>query len=192
MSLSAPHEKYQDQNQLHANDRLFTSYVISDVDGSNKESRNYGPCTGIVAVGLGKDGKNISLLTHHAPMAFDKDDFFEGVADRLRKLQEEAVPGTVDVVIIGGNEYERRKFFIKNTDDSEYKKIAGQLAKLSRDILKVEPRLFGPVVDNFTSSGATSVLLDTENRRLHMLRTEGKAAGDDFDRLASEVLKDKK
>ena len=184
VSLSASESEYDDRKQLYEKHPHYTPYVLSNVDVTNKESVAYGPCTGIAAIGTGLDGKNISLLTHHAPVVSGNDSFFEDVAHQLKTLKENSAEGTIDVIIFGGMSVTQKRLFRgPKVHVEKYKQIEAQLIHVIRDTLHIDPRIFGP-----NTQGHTNVVLDTEHRRLHMERTEGDAMSPDFDRPASEVL----
>jgi hypothetical protein len=163
------------------------SYVISKVDEENKYSEAYGPCTGIAVVGTEKvGGKNISLLTHQAPHSIDED-FIKALTEELAQLKSLSKLGTIDVLMYGGTVVTHKTIFGRTkTEDAYYNQIIEKLNTAIKDALGVEPRIFGA-----NTTGFTNVVLDTENRRLHMERAEGDAFGD-FDKPASEALKEKK
>lgn len=190
VAWGAHKEKLEERNQKNAGER---TYVISPVDTTNKESEGYTWCTGIVAVGKTKEGTNISLLTHQAPYYIAKEPyrtkFIQDVTTELLELRSKSLPGTIDVIIVGGNVQQKEDIFGREMMDkkehNDYLKDVEMLTRIVRDNLQIEPRVFGP---NFY--GLTDIVLDTANRRLYMQR--GKTFRSDFDKPASEVLAKKK
>jgi len=169
------------------------AYVLSKVDETNKESRSYGPCTGLAVVGQNKEGRPISFLSHQTPHTIDaesrfSEQFTHDLDEHLHALKEACKEGTIDVVIVGGSTTEYRSLFgKKKISDATYGRVAHSLTDTVRKILMVEPRVFGPTVNSAESTGITDVILDTQNRRLYIWRTQGQAFGD-FDKPAGEIL----
>jgi hypothetical protein len=85
------------------------SHVFSIIDDSDKESEKFYDCTGLVAVGRDKQTlENISFLSHQDPAQFYdngnlKNKFIQNLLSRLNEMKEKSVSGSVDVVIVGGN-----------------------------------------------------------------------------------------
>lgn len=166
------------------------SYVISPIDGSDKFSRRFKNCTGLVVSGIDKEtGKEISFLSHQ-----DSDYFFDGdkkhqtftndLRERLEELKSKCVEGTIDAVIMGGDyiagSYPRYR--------EDYVESIGMLGKITKSILGFEPVVMtGPK----TGPGPDHVFYDTHNRRLYIERPEvGKESTKSY--LPSEVEEKRK
>ena len=96
------------------------SYVISSVDGSNKFSKSFKNCTGLIVAGIDRvTGKNISFMSHEDPDfflggEFGKTSFIDDLTERLDELKERSIEGTVDAVIMGGNYFADRPDYQDN------------------------------------------------------------------------------
>lgn len=145
------------------------SYAISPVDNSNKFSKEFANCTGLVVTGQDKiTGENISFLSHQDPKYFldemdnKKGGFLDDLRQRLNELKERSVEGTVDAVIVGGNYFK---------DEAKYKNYyLGSIKLLSEEALKILG--FEPVVMTGPkgTSGRDNVYYDNEHRRLYIMR----------------------
>lgn len=177
--------------------RMFNSgkltYVISECNNKNKYSHKYLNCTGVVVVGVDKEtGKNISLLSHQNPEAFFKnkivkENFTKDLIEDLDNLINKCIPGTIDAVILGGNEEEisdpdfdeNFRFGIDDVEilmrdryDSYQDSIKGLNFLISKK-LNFTPTVISGPSDNFkTSDHSLSVYFDNENRRLYLVRPE--------------------
>jgi len=85
------------------------TYVISSIDNENKFSEKYFDCTAIYATGIDiNTGESISFLSHQNPEQFLKNDNIlsnlkEDLTKSLNELIGRCKPGSIDVVILGGN-----------------------------------------------------------------------------------------
>ncbi len=141
------------------------TYVFSPIDSKPKATKMVWNCTSLVAVGRdASSGAEISFLTHQWPGKFLKSgrfSFFRDLERQLLRLKVECQPGSVDVVIAGGNLRE---------DGEEYQKSLEMLTTITREALGFKPSVIsGP--KNFDGD---EIYLDTENRRLYVIRPEGK------------------
>lgn len=145
------------------NPAAFT-YVISGIDGKNKFSESYGPCTGVALVGIDKKtGENISFLSHQDPEQFlakYKNKFSHDLSKSIEKMIHECEPGTVDAVVFGGSA----------DDPYEYIDSIKLLGEICKEELGFEPVVLTGPNDYYWKGGRTHVYFDTENRRLHIVR----------------------
>lgn len=186
----AAKEELDEAHILNAGER---TYVISPVDSRNKESRNYENCTGIAIVGTDKHtGKNISLLTHQsvAISTRHKDAFQEDLSESLRQFIDRCIPGTIDAVIFGGYVSDvQHSRAPSHTITDEYVASVRIIASVFQEIAGFDPIVaIGP---SRKPTEAASVILDTENRRIYMLRPEQPSSFDDSGFPASAVQKQK-
>lgn len=148
------------------------SYVISEVSTSNKHSRWYYDCTGLILIGKNRKGKNISLLTHQDPKyLFSRinsidclNRFQNDLQIAIEKFMIQTLPGTIDACIVWGNyivweiEFRWVHFDMKqNYIDS--------IEVLNEIILRnfwFAPVVIGPILDN----GFSDIFLDTKKRQI--------------------------
>lgn len=162
------------------------TYVISETNKTDKYSEEYANCTGIALVGTDKDtGEQISFLSHQNPPIFldvYKRRFKKDLISAIRTHKERSLPGTVDAVIFGGN----RSFFAR--DLSEYSKSIKMLSDICKGELSFEPTvLTGPNIE--TETGKTAAFLDTQNRRLYIVRPAQQSNKTNESYLAKDVKK---
>lgn len=175
--------------------KMFNSgkltYVISQCNNKDKYSHEYLNCTGVVVVGIDKKtGKNISLLSHQNPEAFLKNEtikanFIKDLNEDLDTLISNCIPGTIDAVILGGNEEEISdpafdENFRFGIDDVEvlmrekydtYKDSIKRLSFLLSKKLNFTPTVISGPNDNFkTKDHSLSIYFDNQNRRLYQVR----------------------
>ncbi|OGN03132.1 MAG: hypothetical protein A2655_00815 [Candidatus Yanofskybacteria bacterium RIFCSPHIGHO2_01_FULL_43_42] len=153
------------------------TYVISSVDSSNKFSKSYANCTGLVVAGIDKEtGKNISFLSHQDPDYFlggegEQNHFSNELREQLRVLKDKSVEGTIDAAIVGGNYFEDSSHYQRSYLDS-----VQFLSKAVQDVLGFEPVVMtGPKTEDM-GSGRDDVFYDNNNRRLYISRP---SVGDD-------------
>ncbi|MFA6355055.1 MAG: hypothetical protein WCW65_01355 [Candidatus Paceibacterota bacterium] len=205
VNFEAKEKERNDRNLLSNGSE---TYVISPCDSLDKYSTSYLDCTGVVASGVGKlTGKNISFMSHQNPEVFLRDDetkkkFKKDLSDSIDKLIASSVPGSVDVVIFGG-QYERDshdipednfRLGIDNIDDYMEGPYSLYLKSIKFLNYNLSQKLrFSPVVmtgpnDNFySSSNATSVYFDNEKRRLYLIRPKQEASKKNEPFMASNV-----
>jgi len=169
------------------------SYVISECNNKDKFSHKYLNCTGVVVVGTDKKtGKNISFLSHQNPEAFlkneiVKENFIKDFNESLDYFINNCVSGSIDAVILGGNEEEISdpefdENFRRGIDDEEifmrdrydsYQDSIKRLHLLISKKLNFTPTVISGPNDNFkTTDHSLSVYFDNENRRLYQIRPE--------------------
>lgn len=159
------------------------TYVISETNTKDKYSEEYANCTGVAFVGTDKDtGEQISFLSHQDPEIFldlYKKRFKKDLASAIQTHRERSSPGTIDAVIFGGN----RSF----GDLTEYAASIKNLSSICRKELGFDPTvLTGP---NIAESGRTSAFLDTQNRRLYVVRPTQRENQTNESYLAEDVKK---
>ncbi|MFA5997559.1 MAG: hypothetical protein WC791_03675 [Candidatus Paceibacterota bacterium] len=156
---------YEDPEKLEANNMLNAgeqTYVISEPNENNKWSDKYKNCTGVIVVGTDKEtGKEISILTHQDPWKFlktHKQDFEENLTAKIEELLQKTEIGTVDTIIFGGN----------FTRPDEYEDSIKRISEICKKAFGHEPVVVtGP---NVSRKYPTSVYLETQKRRLYLIR----------------------
>lgn len=167
-------------------------YVLSQPSERDKFSREYLNCSGVAIVSVDKTtGKNISVLTHQDPSRILSG--FQGT----RQFQEDlrlvcsslflrAEPGSVDAVIFGGDHGFPEKQGIINdamgrqnkTRHDDYSDAVTLAADVVRAELGIEPVVvLGP---RTVGPGAVSAFLDTQKRRLYLMRKGNPDTDKDF------------
>ncbi len=153
------------------------SYVISALSESNKASTEYYNCTGVAAVGRDRrTGKNLSILSHQDPRFFlnKKENFAKDLVTSLEEMVERSEPGSIDVVIFGGN-YTAESQSVLDEHESErtkvhdYRDSIAILSQIINDVVGMDPQvILGP--DTSFNVDGTGVVLDTQKRRLYVTR----------------------
>jgi hypothetical protein len=149
------------------------AYSISSLNGKDKVSTGYVMCTGVVGVGKDKwTDENISFLSHQFPLLFlpgetSHKKFVSDLRARLAELKEGCVPGSIDVVIIGG---EYNKGFARS--ENRYTDSVDLLKNEVSNALGFPPVVItGPKLSSDSATGNTEdVLFETANRRLYISR----------------------
>ena len=177
------------------------TYVISAIDKTNKYSKDFYSCTSVYGVGIDKDtGENISFVTHQDPDKFLKNtniqnDFKDDLCKTIDELTSRSIPGSVDVVLLGGNKNisyadpinsidmdkmtpQQAYNFIEQQDSGpmdKYRRSIKYMGKIISDKLNFIPVVItGPnsnVKENdFTHSNELVLYFDTQNRRVFQVR----------------------
>jgi hypothetical protein len=159
----------------HASD----GYAISEVNDRDKLSKWFSACTGLIVKGIDKKTKkNISFLTHQAffaSLSFRENGdhklhgrFKADIEKALSKIKNRCAPGTVDAVIVGGD----------NDDQEAYQKTIELLSLETKHMLGFEPVIInGPKTEDW---GKDSVYYDNENGRLYFIRPKVNSDTKDF------------
>lgn len=146
------------------------TYLISAIDGLNKFSQQYGPCTGLIVTGVDKEtGENISFVTHQIPSAIlgpKRESFIENLKARLLKMEERCKLGTVDAVVVGGKYSADFNADFRENYLQSIKLISGEVEKL----LHFEPIVYSPKTTEQINARGDDMYFDTRNRRLYLLR----------------------
>ncbi len=177
-----------EKNKMHsAGD---TTYVMSQDNEKNKYSLAYFDCTGVIMVGIDKEtGKNVSFLSHQNPGSFLKDkevmdSFKSDLYKNIDSLIERCVPGSIDVVLFGGNKDTQIQYhgedFRMGIDDIEafmkkpfddYTKSIKYLNYILKQKIGFSPVVMSGPNDNFdTDNHSLSIYFDNENRRLYLIK----------------------
>lgn len=148
------------------------SYVISRIDSSNKLSTGYNNCLGVAVVGVDKlTRQNISLLLHEYPTECTEEQAQEFTADfeqALTELRERVEPGTIDAVLFGGVYQDGLVPDTKKMFAQEYEQSLTQVSGVIRQTLGVDTHVIS-APQNGKEGSSLAVVLDTANRRLHIL-----------------------
>jgi hypothetical protein len=169
-------------------------YIISPINAKGKVSLGYLFCTGVIGAGREKETKeNIAFISHQMPDvflpgAFEHDRFVADFSARITELKQKAVPGSIDVVILGGEYYE---------NDKEYEKDYVDAINLLRNEVK-KVLEFDPVVitgPKYHKDGGKrkdeGAFFDTANRRLYLSRPEtGDATSESF--MPDDIISQRK
>jgi hypothetical protein len=160
---------------------------ISGIDELSKYSRGMANCTSAVAVGRRKgDSVEVSFLTHQVPSESVKKEFIDALRKKMEELKGLCIDGSVDVTITGGmlknnepidkwgKENVRAQELNIEKYEKEYRKSIESLSEVAEEVFGFQPTIIGP-----KSTLADSVLFDTQNRRLYLVRPEEKYHGED-------------
>lgn len=152
---------YQENNMKNAGRK---TYAISACDEKDKWSTRYYNCTGVIMIGEEKEtGKQVSFMSHQDPDRFlgsKKQKFAEDLEERIREFKSRVKEGTIDAILFGGN-----------AGDYQYQESIKFLGDVVKTQLNFEPRVqTGPNSDWYSENGATDIYLDTQNRRLYIVR----------------------
>ncbi|MDE2399952.1 MAG: hypothetical protein KGL67_03020 [Patescibacteria group bacterium] len=155
--------EFQENGFLHAGEG---TYVMSQVNGSNKMSDAIFSCTSLIVGGIEQGtNKNISFLTHQVstPRFLNKAQFLNDLKLRLDEVKDKCIPQTVDAVILGGH-----------TDGG----LAGVDYHQAVDLISEEVQsffTFKPKIINGPKTIAHEedvVFYDNDNRRVYFIRPE--------------------
>jgi hypothetical protein len=155
-------KEFRDEKYLGSNHH---GYVISDVDRDIKYTERLYNCTSLIAVGRDLETDNeISFLTHQDPASVIGEEFKVDLKKRLQKLKNRSQDGTVDIIIVGGQNIPDRM------QEMSYQDSVNTLDKVTRYIFGFAPVVIcGPKYPG-GQSAYDSVYFDTENRRLYVIR----------------------
>lgn len=163
--------KLIEQNGLDVDFLKKTGGVISEVDNQDKFSKGYRNCTGAIVVGKSKTdpSKNLSILSHQMPhQLYANKTFIENLKKKLEEFREQTISGTIDAVIIGGND--------RLDDFQEYTNSVDDLNGFIKDSLGIDAVVAaGPNISQDKEDGwvvGTDIYFDTTNRRLFIIRSE--------------------
>lgn len=179
------------------------TYIMSKIDKENKYSEKYFDCTAVYAVGVDKStGENISFLSHQDPEKILKNtdillSFKNNLKERLEELTNRSIPGSTDVVVLGGNKDigydEELKTMDMDKMDSRriqeimekieagpfesYRKSISFLSKIIFEKLNFYPTVISGPNSNIkendpTHSNALDLYCDTKNRHVYQIRAE--------------------
>lgn len=141
-------------------------YIISSVDGSNKFSKDFFMCMGLLVAGITPAGKKLSFLTHQVPNILVRLDevaekFNLEVQIHLQEMKKKCSPGTLDAVIVGGEIEDNI------TPKAEYEDSVKKLGAIVRENFGFEPVIInGPKL----FGGTDEAYYDNDKRRLYFIR----------------------
>ena len=148
------------------------TYVISGIDNSNKFSKGFCPCTGLIVAGITPSGKKISFLTHQSPginyfIKGHRLKFIQDLEQQLRKIKEQSVLGTIDAVIIGGR-------YVGLFGRKEYLDTVELLGKEIEKVLGFDPIVInGPKTESESvTKWSDDIYYDNNQRRAYLVRPE--------------------
>lgn len=140
------------------------TYVISKIDETNKISKEFGGCTGIVSSGKEMDsGHYISFMTHQdlpGSTEEEKVQFAKHLNQRFSELKDRCTPDSIDVIIIGGEQTNRHS-----------KEYTDGIKFLTEEIKKdtgLDPVIIGPKIHGVYDNA----YYDNKNRRLYLVRSD--------------------
>jgi hypothetical protein len=153
-----------------------STYVMSEIDSSNKKSAGFYLCTGLIMSGTKKNGEVVSLLTHQSPIGMfadkNKEVFLKHLREKIGELKELCIPNTIDAVLIGGYNSEN-KFSNPKIESIKEKYYHDSIELISNEVDKVFN--FKPVVINGPKkiqNKEDEIIYDNDNRRLYFIRPE--------------------
>lgn len=160
------------------------TYAVSDCNEKDKYSNQYSGCTGVVMVGTDKTTKKqISFLSHQDPAKFlsnYKEVFTKDLGQGIERFLAQTDPQTVDVVVFGGENL---------SGEDEYRKSIRLLDEICKSKLGFSPAvLTGPNAKPHI--GPASMYVDTQNRRLYLLRPGQVEMGTNQSFLPSQIKKE--
>lgn len=195
----------------------FTSTGINE---KNKYSKALRMCTGVVAVGKLRDsGKEVSFMTHNLfptilrskrnvkklsvrngaseKVAYNDivRQYGEAFREQLKNFYELVDKDSIDVIGFGGQAYGRKGIF-EDSSWKEYESAIKYQSQLIKEELGSEPTIIagpqdGPTFTGYGETG-TDVYLDTQNRRLYIVRSEQKNAKRNENYKPENLEKEKK
>lgn len=175
VNWGAPTEELEAGGMSHGGE---LTYVLSPVDSNDKYSEDYVNCLGIIVVGRNPENDNVSFAGHiNADVIFSaglEKKFSEDFIKHLRVLKERTVPGSVDIVFLGG-EYPIKQ--IKNMAPQslaeywdKYEKAIKKIRDLILSTQIPEPAIaIGPKVDILQG---TSAYFSNHERRLYVIQED--------------------
>jgi len=184
------------------------TYVISPCDSKNKYSLSYLDCTGVVAVGIDKEtGENISFMSHQNPGSFLKEKEIrskleDDLTNNINDLLNRCAPGSVDVVVFGGNKdistkeinenlrpgYDNIDDILNDSPFGDYEKSIKFLRKWINEKTGFSPVVMTGPNDNFrTNNHSLSVYFDNKNRRLYMIKPKQEESKKNEPYMASDL-----
>ncbi len=195
------------------------TYIISKVNNENKYSEKYLDCTAVFATGTDMtNGENISFLSHQNPEEFLKNpkilsNLKEDLIKSLNELIKRCSPGSIDVVVLGGN----KNTLTGDTDTldmdkmnpqqiydflekqnlnplDDYKKSIYFLSKTIFETLKFYPTIISGPNSNIKTNhnNALDLYCDTKNRRIYQVRPRNESvnnesfSGDDINKKIND------
>jgi len=171
-----------DARELNQTRGMDPAYVISALSNTNKHSNKYINCIGAALVVTDvATGKNISLLSHQhvlnligkSSQKLKDQDFRDAFSNLLHEFMRRTEKGTRDAVIFGGNYFRNERARDANMPTSSFADNYVDAVKvLSATIAEVIGLDAHVVVGPQTRGGDIDVTLDTQNRRLYIVRLE--------------------
>lgn len=150
------------------NDGKFT-YVISNIDNSNKYSEDFKNCTGVVVAGINKNGEKISFMSHENSGVFlDRHirEFTSHLDKRMLEMQDLCIKGSIDVIILGGKYLNQDNYYKKS-----YEEALALLSTEIEKILTIKPQIInGPKIDEALKIGPDSAYYNNNERVLYFVR----------------------
>lgn len=190
----------------------YKTYVISGINEANKYTEQLLDCTSVIGVGVDKTTKrNISFLSHQDPRMFLKDrtvqeNFKNDLNKIINELKDRCIPGTIDIVIEGGNKNVKYAEPIKSVDFDKlniqeiYKFMneqeSGPFERYQKSIKFLNRIIFNnigfsPTVlvgpnsnvkteeEYFFHNNNLDLYFDTENRRAYQVRVKNESVNNE-------------
>ena len=163
------------ENPDNAKDDFLTSgrrtYVISPINSSDKYSKKFDRCTGLIVAGIDKINKeNISFLSHQDPLALfvglKKDSFIKHLDKRLQEMKDRCQPNSITTVVFGGKYYRETDPEIDNVFQG-YPAVIELIGDEVKKVLGFESRVEnGPKIPR----GLDDAYYINKERRLYLVR----------------------
>jgi hypothetical protein len=154
--------KYYKENGMKSGG--FKTYAISECNNKDKFSDSYLDCTGVIVAGKNEKGEEVSFMTHQDPESiFTKKhqlNFIKDLATTLDEMKNICIPGSIDVVMFGGN---------PRKNMTNYEKSIKYIGLMLEGKLGIDPTvLTGPNID--VGSMGTDAFYNTKDRLLYIVR----------------------
>lgn len=161
--------------------------VVSSLDTTNKFSAEFRNCIGLIAIGAVEPNLNKSLLLHIDPVYFKSDynRLTEIVSEKLKQLQAESAVWSIDTLIFGGRIPDTTHAADFEYELDHYQNAISILGEIVNQTLGFESIVIPP--KPLTHKIATTVYLDTNNRRLYLAQTALERSSLQKPFLASQV-----
>lgn len=149
-------------------------YFSTKINEKPKYSTDYIMCTGVVAVGKStENGKQLSFLTHNLFPSLNSEEkdlhtkkiYQNNFTNQLENFISLVDKNSIDIVILGGVASGNKTIF-KDPSWQNYKDAVLDQSKIIENILGIKPL----VITGPQDWGRTDVYLDTQNRRLFIIR----------------------
>jgi hypothetical protein len=160
--VNVDYEGYEtDYEQTKMINRGEQTYVISQCTPEDKYSKNFYDCTSIILIGKSiSSKKQLSIMTHQDPSKFlerHKEHFEYDLVRSIDMLKSKTEINSIDAVVLGGHD-----------DLKVYQQSIKRIDEILLYELHSSPTvLTGPDL----RGGPTDIFLDTQNRRVYVVRS---------------------
>jgi hypothetical protein len=142
-------------------------------NSSDKVSTEFRNCVGIVVVGKRKaNEKQISFVFHASPDEFvfsnpaQQAKVREAVQERLEYMQQKCKSGSIDAVLVGGND-PSKDIAMLGVANNDYRTMVEAYGEIVKEVLHFDPVVVAPPLQG---QGDTHVYFETTTRRLFVYK----------------------